>query len=537
MTAVLDAPAIRIRPTPPQQRPRRTWGPSADVGIATSLGVLAAITRGTALGAQAFSDDEGTYVAQAWSVAHHGSLSPYTYWYDHPPLGWLILSLWQVLSSPFVHSATAVGSGRSLMVVLSGIDAVLLYVASRRLGLSRLAGVGAAALWVLSPLALNYSRMVFLDGIALPLLLGAFVLALTPRRHLWIFALSGVLLAGAVLCKETLLLSVPAVVLAVWTRSEGRTRPYCLAAFGGPAVLLLGFYPLLATLKGELLPGADHVSLWSALRFQLIDRPSGGSPLSPGSASAHQLSQWLALDPVLLVAGTVAAVVALRVRRLRPAALGLLVPVVVSLRPGYLPDPFVIALLPFCALALAGVVDAVVVASTRRRHRTLVRATAALAAALTVGVVAAPAYADWGPQRHSLDSAHAERDLVAAEAYIGSHVPKNQRLLVDDSLWVDLVEQGRPEKDVVWFYKTDFTNNLDPSVARALPDGYRDLQWVVSSPVLRSALAQYPGGLENARLAIRYSTVVATFGTGPTRLEVRRLHIPKGAPRPPAPHR
>src|ERR1700737_3771470 len=28
----------------------------------------------------AFADDEGTYVAQAWSLLSHGSLSHYTYW-------------------------------------------------------------------------------------------------------------------------------------------------------------------------------------------------------------------------------------------------------------------------------------------------------------------------------------------------------------------------------------------------------------------------------------------------------------------------
>ena len=90
---------------------------------------------------------------------------------------------------------------------------------------------------------------------------------------------------------------------------------------------------------------------------------------------------------------------------------------------------------------------------------------------------------------------------------------------------------------MVWFYKTDFTNNLDPSQARALPHGYRDLTWVVSSPVLRAALAQSPQGLQNARLALRYSRVVATFGSGYQRLEVRRVRVPSSAPAAPAPHR
>lgn len=38
-------------------------------------------------------DDEGTYAAQAWSVFHLGGLTHYTYWYDHPPLGWIQIAL------------------------------------------------------------------------------------------------------------------------------------------------------------------------------------------------------------------------------------------------------------------------------------------------------------------------------------------------------------------------------------------------------------------------------------------------------------
>ena len=38
------------------------------------------------------TDDEGTYVAQAWALLHLGQLADYTYWYDHPPVGWMLLA-------------------------------------------------------------------------------------------------------------------------------------------------------------------------------------------------------------------------------------------------------------------------------------------------------------------------------------------------------------------------------------------------------------------------------------------------------------
>ena len=39
------------------------------------------------------SDDEGTYLAQAWAVREGLGLAHYTYWYDHPPLAWIQLAL------------------------------------------------------------------------------------------------------------------------------------------------------------------------------------------------------------------------------------------------------------------------------------------------------------------------------------------------------------------------------------------------------------------------------------------------------------
>src|SRR3954447_19796964 len=36
-----------------------------------------------------YESDEGTYMSQAWAVVRQRALAPYTYWYDHAPVGWL----------------------------------------------------------------------------------------------------------------------------------------------------------------------------------------------------------------------------------------------------------------------------------------------------------------------------------------------------------------------------------------------------------------------------------------------------------------
>ena len=49
-----------------------------------------------------FENDEGTYLSQAWSLLNQGQLSPYTYWYDHPPLGWMLVAAWRFITSPLL---------------------------------------------------------------------------------------------------------------------------------------------------------------------------------------------------------------------------------------------------------------------------------------------------------------------------------------------------------------------------------------------------------------------------------------------------
>src|SRR3954451_19747457 len=98
------------------------------------------------------SDDEGTYVSQAWAVQVHHQLAHYTYWYDHPPLGWIQLALWNWPQALLGRSPHAIADARNAMVVASVVSAALLYVLARRLGLGRPAAAGALLVFTLCPL-------------------------------------------------------------------------------------------------------------------------------------------------------------------------------------------------------------------------------------------------------------------------------------------------------------------------------------------------------------------------------------------------
>jgi hypothetical protein len=118
---------------------------------------------------------------------------------------------------------------------------------------------------------------------------------------------------------------------------------------------------------------------------------------------------------------------------------------------------------------------------------------------------------------------------LGAEHWIEAHVARRARLLIDDTMYVDLVNAGfRPQFGVVWFYKMDFTTNLDPMIVRHLPRGWRSFDYVVSSPVIRSALSQQPGSsYQQVRLALEHSRVVAAFGRGASQVQIRRLYGPR----------
>jgi hypothetical protein len=510
----------RHRLTPGAGTPWR--GHAASVPIVVALLIIAAVVLGSDITHYpGFTDDEGTYTAQAWAVLTQGTLAHYTYWYDHPPLGWLQLAFLMRIVGPFLPGSGAVAAARSLMLLPALASAALVYALARRLSLRRAFAAAAVLLFVLSPLAITSLRQVYLDNLATPWLLGAFVLGASPSRRLWAYAGSGACFAVAVLTKETALLALPGLGLLVLQRADRRTRAFCLAAFALWFGLIALGYPLYALLKGELFPGPGHVSLLEALTFQLYRRPGTGDPFASSSAAHHLIAGWLQTDSWLLALGIGLVPAALAVRRLRPVGLVLAVFTLTTLHGGYLPQPFVISLLPFCALTIAGVLDACWNQSARSAGRTRLRRVVVVAVAVGLVAIAGP--------RWQLGDAYAMRadqtkPEYAAERWIAAHLNRRARVLVDDTLYVDLVRMGFAQRfGVVWFYKMDFTTNLDPSIVRHLPQGWRSFDYVVSTPVIRSALSQTRGGLEQVRLLLQNSRPLVTFGGGSEGVEVRRV--------------
>ncbi|MFZ3499975.1 ArnT family glycosyltransferase [Streptomyces sp. 5.8] len=474
------------------------------------------------------SDDEGTYLAQAWAVQQGKGLAHYTYWYDHPPLGWIQIAGLTYLPSLFVPDSMTVAPMRFSMLAVSAASAVLLYVLARRLWLPRWAAGLAMGLFGLSPLSVVLQREIFLDNIAVMWMLLAFCLAASPSRHLWHHFASGLAAATAVLTKETMLVVLPALLVTMWRHSHRDTRKFAVTGAITACVLIGVTYPLYALLNAELLPGSGHVSLIGGIVYQM-GRAGSGFILDPGSGSHGVFESWLYYDTVLPLGGLAGAVLLLvtirwsvTARALAGPALAVVILALVALRPsGYLPAMYVIQALPFLALVLAGGAASVTHAVLRRRRAPGERRALAYGRWALIGVLAASALVylvpRWYDGNRTALTVDANAPYRQAAAWLGREVsdPATTRVLVDDALWLDAVHHGfDPGLGAIWFYKAD----LDPAVTKTLPGGWRDIDYVVSSPTVRRDAAQLP----NVKAALEHSTPVAVFGEGEDRIEIRR---------------
>ena len=96
----------------------------------------------------------------------------------------------------------------------------------------------------------------------------------------------------------------PGPGLAIWRTAGPIHRRYAIAAAGALFGATLSLYLLYAALKVELLPTAGHVSLWTGITYQLLNRTSSGSVFTAGTLGHRTVELWLHLDwawPVLAI--------------------------------------------------------------------------------------------------------------------------------------------------------------------------------------------------------------------------------------------
>ena len=119
-----------------------------------------------------------------------------------------------------------------------------------------------------------------------------------------------------------------------------------------------------------------------------------------------------------------------------------------------------------------------------------------------------------GVREREADDGRRRSTSRAAVTWLDRHASHDSKLLVDNTVWVDLVERGFSPSNTVWFYKLD----LDPAVR--IPVDQFD--YVVLSNYMRGNLDKLP----HTQAAVARSQVVAAFEKGNERIEIRRILRP-----------
>jgi 4-amino-4-deoxy-L-arabinose transferase-like glycosyltransferase len=452
--------------------------------------------------------DEGIYLQQAWAVLREGRLSPYTYFYDHAPAGWLVIAAWiAVLPLQFETFGNAINTGRALMVLVHIASIYFLFQITRRLSGSLVAATLAAFFFNFSPLAVFYQRQVLLDNIMVLWLLISLDLAMTNRRIITAI-LSGLALGLAILTKENAVFFAPVVAYALLaqirdTRYRRFARSFWLFAAGATVSL----YFLYATLNNELVPTgldfdlssppADHVSLLYTIWWQF--HRSQGSILDPNSLIwQFSLKSWLPKDTFILEAGAIAMLVNLlvgltnRQRRRGYLVAGLLAATYAFylVRGSQMLEFYVVPFLAVLAIN-AGMLGGLVV----QRLPALAQGTLAAALCAVLLLPFGGGYFlvidEFGKVvPHDLYKLPLTDNQAEQVAFIRDHIPPDARIVMDDDIWVDL-------HDVRPFYKWAHSHwkvSADPDVRDKLfRKDWHNIDYVVMSNKMLVTMQQNNG--------------------------------------------
>lgn len=298
--------------------------------IALVLTIVGAVHAINMFDSPFYFDDEGIYMSQAWSFITSGKLAPYTYFYDHPPLGWFTLAFVIKLFGGFGFYGEAVNSGRVVMLIAHLISTFLVYRIACRLGGKEAAGLIAALLFGLSPFQIIFGRQVLLDNLAVLWLLAAIYLATSDRLSIGGALLSGAAMGIAVLNKEIVVPLFPGMLVLLWFRLHPEIRIMGIATWLFTTIGIASFYPLYALLKGELFPygskfdfgSSPHVSLIDGIMFHQ-NRASDLGLLDTNSLFWNAERLWWRTDPALVVGVLGAIAVSVLLQRRHRGSLGL----------------------------------------------------------------------------------------------------------------------------------------------------------------------------------------------------------------------
>lgn len=491
--------------------------------------------------------DEGIYMEQAWSLLREGKLSPYTYFYDHAPAGWIVITGWvSILPWQFQTFGNAISTGRVLMLLVHIASIYLLFQVTYRLSKSVLAAFIAAFFFNFSPLAVYYQRQVLLDNLMVLWILLCLYLVSRDDGRIVTLVLSGLTFGIAVLTKENAIFFAPALAYMLYTQvRKWQNHRFALAFWSYTAGAIISMYFLYATLKNELLPShfnfnlstppADHVSLLYSIWWQF--HRSQGSILDVHSYYWVIFNVWLMRDRFILLFGALALLINCligfsdRQRSRNYLIVGLLGLgyTFYIVRGSELLEFYVVPLVPFLAMNL-GMLTSKVLSPLQQGAGKVVPVVSQGVVVLSLFTVLLSPIGgyffvkdEFGKvvphDLYKLSVTYMETEQLA---FIRQHIPPNAKIIIDDELWVDL-------HDVAPYYKwahSHFKAASDPDVRDKLfAKSWQNIDYIVmSNKMLQSMQLNNGDGSETYILeALQHSQRIFELKRGDIELQVYQV--------------
>ena len=413
-----------------------------------------------------YDNVEGINMANAWSILHEGKLSPYTYTYDNPPMGWIQLAVWLAIGSVIPAPETILPLGRVFMLVVHILTVLMIYGVARKLGLSRLYAILAVLMFTLSPLATILQRRILIENLMTLWVLISMYYALGDGRTLLHYAVSAFALGMAFLTHVAALCFFPAILYVVYKHSHSAHRRFVLILWLGIAISLFLGFPLQALLKDELLPvgvpfggSHPHVSLYGTQSMQL-ERISAHEFLHSDSSFIVNLNRWMSFDEAasdrgfMIVGLSSAALVLVSALfwrpDLRPLALLLVIYGLHLATLMRLFDPGIVPLLPLLAISIGVVAQTAAELIKQYIPHSVMRYP-------LYAVLAVPFVSVFGwtyvqsPELYRVDQTRMQFDAVR---WVSRHAPPDSLVVTDGYAFVDL-RRALPNTHYYWVVDED----------------------------------------------------------------------------------
>ncbi|PID52283.1 MAG: hypothetical protein CR972_02295 [Candidatus Moraniibacteriota bacterium] len=458
--------------------PRSMW---VNIGVLLFLMIIVIVAHTYNFFAYPYyENDEGTYISQAHALITQGKLSPYVYWYDHAPGGWIIIAFFAKITGALFAFDTSVNFGRVLMLGFHILSAMMIYVIAKRLSKGYVVAIISTIIFALSPLAIYYQRRVLLDNMMTTLVLCAIAILYKKRITMnWIIA-SAILFASAVLVKETALVFLPALLIGVWQRRKEISCKWVSGKWLIVVCEVMALYPWYAFVRGELFDaqgGGDHVSLLGTLSWQLSRTGSDIAFWHKGSEFMNGVMDWLYHDPYIIIAGFLTGMLvvvwSLGRKDLRVISLGMIFFFFYLLRSNIVLNFYIVPLIPFLALSIALIVERLARYIADGYQKRFVFTSMIFVLIVVVAMVLPT-------QKHfMLNETQAQIDAVH---WVKKHVPTSAKIAIDDYMYTDYHDarfgNGKVFNHADIFWKIE----SDPQVRNDVYNSdWRTINYVVGS--------------------------------------------------------